>query len=280
MRIIVLSNSAVPLGEQLAKEIEAWLTDQGIESCLVSTDSIDNFQESLEQFSLMVVLGGDGTTLKAARLTAPFDLPILGVNMGRVGFLSEATPTNWQEKLGQVIRNKHWLEKRLMLRAEVMRKGEHIGSLVALNDVVVGRGEQLRLVPLHLFVDGDPVTTYMADALIAATPTGSTAYSLAAGGPVLPPQLKNFLVLPVAPHLSFERALVLHEKAVIMVRLIADHEAMVTADGQDAITLQGGDEVTITRYAHDSSFIRLDSPGYFYRRLMEKLNYWSVKTIQ
>jgi NAD+ kinase len=120
----------------------------------------------------------------------------------------------------------------------------------------------------------------MADALIAATPTGSTAYSLAAGGPVLPPQLQNFLVLPVAPHWSFEQALVLHEKAVIMVRLETTHEAMVTADGQDAITLQGGDEVVITRHAHDSYFIRLGRPGYFYRRLIDKLNYWSESTVQ
>jgi NAD+ kinase len=167
-----------------------------------------------------------------------------------------------------------------MLQTKVMRQGQSVGSLVALNDVVVSRSIQLRMVQLHLFVDDDPVTVYMADALIAATPTGSTAYSMAAGGPVLPPQLQNFLVLPVAPHLSFEQALVLHEKAVIMVRLETVHEAMVTADGQDAISLQGGDEVIITRYPHESYFVRLGRPGYFYSRLMDKLNYWSVNSVQ
>jgi NAD+ kinase len=200
--------------------------------------------------------------------------------MGRVGFLSEADPIDWREKIGRVLRNEHWLEKRLMLRAEVMRQGEKIGTLAGLNDVVVSRSTHLRMLQFHLFVDDDPVTVYMADALIAATPTGSTAYSLAAGGPVLPPQLQNFLVLPVAPHLSFEQALVLHEKAVIMVRLETAHEAMVTADGQDAIAIQGGDEVMITRHEQESYFIRLGRPGYFYRRLMEKLNYWSVKSVQ
>lgn len=282
MRIVILYNSNLPPADRVAEEVRDWLTAtaQGIESCLVSTDAVDELQEDLRTFAFLVVLGGDGTTLRAARLAAPYDLPILSVNMGRVGFLSEADPADWQEKIGRVLRNEHWLEKRLMLRAEVMRQGENIGTLVALNDVVVSRGIQLRMVPFHLFVDGDPVTVYMADALIAATPTGSTAYSLAAGGPVLPPQLQNFLILPVAPHWSFEQALVLHEKAVIMVRLEVGHEAMVTADGQDAITLQGGDEVMITRHSHDSYFIRLGRPGYFYRRLIEKLNYWSGRTVQ
>jgi NAD+ kinase len=282
MRIVILYNSNLPPADKVAEEIRDWLaaTAQGIEPYLVSTDAVDELQEDLETFAFLVVLGGDGTTLRAARLAAPYRLPILTVNMGRVGFLSEAGPGDWQEKLGRVLRNEHWLEKRLMLRADVLRRGEKIGTLVALNDIVASRGIQLRMIPFHLFVDGDPVTVYMADALIAATPTGSTAYSLAAGGPVLPPQLQNFLVLPVAPHWSFEQALVLHENAVIMVRLETTHEAMVTADGQDAITLQGGDEVMITRHAYDTYFIRLGRPGYFYRRLIEKLNYWSGRTVQ
>jgi NAD+ kinase len=280
MQIVILYNSHVPLAEQVGSDISDWLKAEGIEPCLISTDSAESFQDDLAKFKYLIVLGGDGTTLRAARLAAPYELPILGINMGRVGFLSEAEPDNWQEKVGQVLKNEHWLEKRLMLQTKVMRQGQSVGSLVALNDVVVSRSIQLRMVQLHLFVDDDPVTVYMADALIAATPTGSTAYSMAAGGPVLPPQLQNFLVLPVAPHLSFEQALVLHEKAVIMVRLETVHEAMVTADGQDAISLQGGDEVIITRYPHESYFVRLGRPGYFYSRLMDKLNYWSVNSVQ
>jgi NAD+ kinase len=280
MRVAILANSNIALAGQVAQDVEAWLTAEGIEACLFSTGAAEEVEDDLRDFSFMIVLGGDGTTLAAARLAAPFNLPILGVNLGQVGFLSEAEPNNWREKIGRVLNNEHWLETRLMLRAEVRRQGQSIGSLVALNDMVVSRGALLRMVAFHLSVDDDPVTVYMADALIAATPTGSTAYSLAAGGPVLPPQLKNFLILPVAPHLSFQQALVLHEKAVIMVRLETGYEAMVTADGQDAIALQGGDEVMITRHFHDSQFIRLGSSGYFYGRLMEKLNYWSGKTVQ
>jgi len=280
MQIVILYNSTVPPAKQVGKEISAWLVAEGIDPCLISLETADSYQKELGKFDFLIVLGGDGTTLKAARLAAPFNLPIFGVNMGRVGFLSEADPGNWQEKIQHVLRNEHWLEARMMLRAEVMRQGANIGSLMALNDVVVSRSVQLRMVQLHLFVDDDPVTVYMADALIAATPTGSTAYSLAAGGPILAPQLNNILVLPVAAHLSFEHPLVLHEKAVIMVRLETANDAMVTADGQDAIAIQGGDEVMITRHKYDSYFIRLGRPGYFYRRLMDKLNYWSVKPVQ
>ncbi len=280
MRVAILANSNIALAGQVARDVEAWLTAEGVEPCLFPTNAAELAQEDLSDFAFLIVLGGDGTTLRAARLAAPFDLPIFGVNLGRVGFLSEAEPENWQEKIGRVLNNEHWLEKRLLLQAKVMRKKQSIGDLVALNDVVVSRGIPLRMLTFHLSVDDDPVTIYNADALIAATPTGSTAYSLAAGGPILPPQLNNFLVLPVAPHLSFQQALVLHEKAVIMVRLETNHEAMVTADGQDAVTLKGGDEVMISRHLHDSIFIRLDSSGYFYRRLMEKLNFWSVKTVQ
>jgi NAD+ kinase len=280
MQVVILYNAIVPQARQVGDQVYEWLAAEGIDSYLISAESADSIQQDLNKFSFLIVLGGDGTTLRAARLAAPTGLPIFGINMGRVGFLSEADPANWQEKIGQVLRNEHWLEKRLMLRAEVLRQGKSIGSLIGLNDIVVSRSVQLRMLQLHLFVDEDPVTVYMADAIIAATPTGSTAYSLAAGGPVLPPQLQNFLVLPVAPHLSFEQALVLHQKAVIMVRLETPHEAMVTADGQDAITLQGGDEVIITRHHYESQFIRLGRPGYFYRRLMEKLNYWSLKPVQ
>lgn len=264
----------------MAEDVREWLAARGVESCLISAETDGDIPEDLANFQFLIVLGGDGTTLKAARMAAPFKLPILGVNMGRVGFLSEAEPDNWQKVIERVLNNEFWLEKRLMLRAEVMRQGQNIRTLVGLNDIVVSRGIELRMLPFHLYVDDDPVTVYMADALIAATPTGSTAYSLAAGGPVLPPQLQNFLVLPVAPHLSFQQALVLHEKAVIMVRLETRHEAIVTADGQDAISIAGDDEVMITRHAHKSYFIRLGRPGYFYRRLMEKLNYWSLKPVQ
>jgi NAD+ kinase len=152
-----------------------------------------------------------------------------------------------------------------------------MGDMMALNDVVVSRGAQVRVVRFHLYVDGDHVTTYTADGLITATPTGSTAYSMAAGGPLLPPQLQNFLVLPVAPHLSFERPLVLHQEAIVKIRVEMLHEAIATADGKEAVYLSDGDEVLISKHRCMSSFARVDRPSYFYLRLMRRLSYWSRK---
>lgn len=273
----ILFNPRVSQAELLAHEVASWLRDLQYEVWINSTDCPEDCRKKVAGSVLVIVLGGDGTTLMAARLAAPFEVPIFGINLGRVGFLSEATPEDWTEKLSQVLAGDSWPERRLMLRAEVVHRGSRTAELIALNDVVVSRGGQVRVVRFHLHVDGDHVTTYTADGLIAATPTGSTAYSMAAGGPLLPPQLQNFLVLPVAPHLSFERPLVLHQNAVVKIRVEMETEALATADGQDAVALQSGDEVVITKHDHDSLFARVNGPDYFYLRLMQRLSYWSLK---
>lgn len=264
--------AAWPLAEKIAK----WLREKGIE--FWTTSSRDGaVPEAISRSDLIVVLGGDGTTLYVARQAAPHDVPLFGVNLGRVGFLSEASEGNWPERLGKVIQGKYWLEKRLMLRAEVFRKDKSLANLVALNDIVVSRGELVRVVRFHLYVDDDHVTSYTADGLITATPTGSTAYSMAVGGPLLPPQLQNFLVLPVAPHLSFERPLVLHQNAIIKIQVEMNHVALVTADGRDSVRLENDDNVVIRKNEHESIFARIDGPDYFYNRLMQRLSYWSRK---
>src|SRR5690606_30327364 len=131
----------------------------------------------------------DGSTLWAARHAAPHGVPMFGINLGRVGFLSEAEPDNWPERLAKVLAGEWWLERRMMLEVSLARGGQEIAFSTALNDVVISRGGQARLVRLRLYVDGDYVTSYTADALIVSTPTGSTAYAMAAGGPLLWPQL-------------------------------------------------------------------------------------------
>ncbi|MCI0399022.1 MAG: NAD(+)/NADH kinase [Chloroflexi bacterium] len=273
----VLYNPKIVRAEPLSAEIARWLRGRDVATRVGDAVDDGDLKEAVAELNLLVVLGGDGTTLRAARLAAPHGVPIFGVNLGRVGFLSEASPEGWEEALERVLAGDYWLEKRLMLQARLQRAEQPSSSLMALNDVVVSRGMQARVVRLHLYVDGDHVTTYTADALIAATPTGSTAYSMAAGGPLLPPQLQNFLVLPVAPHLSFERALVLHQEAEVTIQVGKEYEAMLTADGQDMAPLNGGDEVVITKHPYASCFARLSGPGYFYQRLMEKLSYWALK---
>lgn len=269
----ILHHPKIPASQPLAGEICEWLEDQGIEAWAGSTWDEESVAAQTARLSLLVVLGGDGSLLRVARLSAPAAIPVFGINMGKVGFLSEAQPDEWQEKLTRVLHGDYWLEQRLMLHAALLRDGHVLGTFVALNDVVVGRGDQARVVHFQLCVDGDLVTTYTADALIVATPTGSTAYAMAAGGPILPPELQNFVIVPVAPHLSLDRALVLHEEAEISIQVSMDHEVYITPDGQDSIAVESGDKVVVKKHQHLCHFVRLGDSGYFYRRLMERLGY-------
>ncbi len=270
----ILQQPRIPKSAPLAAEIAAWLADRGVDSWTAAPwDADEDLGESLSDTSLLIVLGGDGSTLRAARWTVPHNVPILGINLGRVGFLSEAQPEDWPEKLEKVLHGDYWIERRLLIHARHWRGEQDLGGYVALNEVVVGRGAQSRTIRLHLQVDDDLVTMYTADGLIIATPTGSTAYAMAAGGPLLPPQLQNIIIVPVAPHLSFNRSLVLHEGARISVQVEMSHEANLTVDGQRSIPLNSGDKILITKHDQTCSFVRVESSGYFYRRLMEGLGH-------
>jgi NAD+ kinase len=273
----ILFNPSVKEAPLLADTIEKWLVSRITEIFVASIDDPPEILSGAADVDVIVVLGGDGTILRAARFAAPLEVPVFGVNLGRVGFLSEVTPRAWQEKLSQVLDGKYWIERRLMLKGSVLRDDLEIATMIGLNDVVVSRASLVRVVRFHLFVDDDLVITYTADGLITATPTGSTAYSMAAGGPLLPPHLQNFLVLPVAPHLSFERPLVLYQDAVVKIMVEMEHQAIATADGQNPVSLMSGDEVIIKKHKCDSLFARVDGPNYFYHRLMQRLSYWSRK---
>lgn len=269
----ILHHPNIAKSEPLADQVCWWLADQGMSSWVHSSHDEAEIKSQIGDSSLLVVLGGDGSLLRAARFSAPHNVPVFGINLGRVGFLSEAQPDNWREKLGDVLHGDYWVERRLMLAADLRRNGRINGSFTALNDIVVGRGQQARVVHFELRIGEDLVTDYTADALIVATPTGSTAYSMAAGGPLLPPQLPNFVVVPVAPHLSFDRAVILHEEAEIMIRVKMDHEAYLTPDGQDGVSLQSEDQVLIRKADNVCLFARVESAGYFYRRLMGRLGH-------
>lgn len=270
-QVAVLYHPKLDQAEELAYDVATWLQNQSRTAWITSTEIEGD--ERLANASLIVVIGGDGSTLRAARLGMAHQTPVFGINKGRIGFLSEANPDDWPERLSHVLNGDYWLEERLMLAASLQRQNEILGRFTALNDVVVGRGKQARVLRLHLRVDGDLVTTYTADALIVATPTGSTAYSMAAGGPILPPRLQNFVVVPVAAHLSLDRAVVLHEEATISIEVEMDHEATLMADGQDGLPLQNGDIVIVNKHAQATFFARVESSGYFYRRLMRRLGY-------
>jgi NAD+ kinase len=224
------------------------------------------------QFDLLIALGGDGTMLRCGRLGAPYQVPILGINLGRFGFLTEVQRDEWRSALERVLEGEHWLEKRMMLRAEHHREERLLGGWDVLNECVIGRGRTVRPVRLTTEIDGRFLTTYVADALITATATGSTAYALAVGGPILPPELRNILIIPVAPHLSVDRAIVLHEGSQVRVKVNTDHQAILSVDGQQPVSLQDQDRVEVCAAEHVAYFARLQDPGYFYRNLTSRMN--------
>jgi NAD+ kinase len=229
--------------------------------------------QKIAELDMLVTLGGDGSMLRAARMASEQGVPILGVNLGRLGFLAEVEPAEWSDRLAQALAGDYWVEERMMVHAEWWRDGEKLGSYEALNDVVVSRGSLARIVRLSTYIDGGYLTTYVADGLIVSTATGSTAYALAAGGPIMPPELKNMLLIPLAPHLSLERAIVLPKGSMVRVRVHTDHNAILTVDGQYQVELNDGDRVQVVASPRIGRFIRLQDRAYFYCTLMKRLGF-------
>lgn len=220
------------------------------------------------EFDVLIAMGGDGTMLRAGHLCAPAGTPILGINMGRFGFLTEVNRSDWQQALARLLEGGFWLEKRMVLHSEHTRQEQMLNTWnVVVNEVVVSRGKFVRPVHLSTCVDGRYLTTYVADGLIVSTPTGSTAYGLAVGGPILPPELHNILLVPVAPHLSIDRGIVLAEGSSVSITVQTDHQAVVSIDGQAPIDLENGDVISARASEHVLQFIRFQDPGYFYRNL-------------
>jgi len=268
----VLDHPKIPATGAVAEEISTALRAWGVDVCRAKTWDTPALEAIMPRVDLIIVLGGDGSTLRAARVAAPHDVPVTSVNMGRLGFLSEMTPATWREALARMVAGDYWLEPRIMIRAEVYHNASPPTSAhEALNDIVVSRGTLARLVRTEVFVDGSRLTTYACDGLIVATPTGSTAYALAAGGPILPPTLQNFVLVPIAPHLSLDRPVVLSQGSTVEIIVHTDHQAILTADGQNETMLQHGDRVVVRASAHVAQFARVQPPSYFYRTLMSRL---------
>jgi NAD+ kinase len=222
-----------------------------------------------EGCDLLLVLGGDGSILRAAR--AANGIPIIGINLGTVGFLAEAEPDGWQEVLSRILDGDHWIEERMMLRVTVKRGSEVVAQEDALNDAVVARGPRARIVRLRLEIDSQRTAQYAADGLIAATATGSTAYALAAGGPILSPEARSIVLVPVAPHLCPSWPLVLPEGSELSIAPTDDREATLTVDGDRNWSLSHLDSVQIRTSPLTTRFARVQGRGYFYTTLISRL---------
>ena len=253
----------VPRAAVAARDLAKWLDQRGV-ATLFDPDAATavgqpaaSRAELVRRADLIVVLGGDGTLLAVARAVEDHPVPILGINLGTLGFLAEVSVDEMERALGRALAGELRIEERMRLDVEHARGGAVLRRYRALNDAVItNRGALARIIDLETHADGQPVTTYHADGLIVATPTGSTAYSLSAGGPILLPGVQSFLLTPICPHTLTQRPLVLPDSAHLEVVVHAlGGEVQLTVDGQHGDRLEDGDRERVQRSAHPAHLL-------------------------
>lgn len=222
---------------------------------------------------LALVVGGDGTMLGIGRLLAQFGVPLIGINQGRLGFITDIAFEDFQTVLGPMLRGEFEEDRRWMMRAKVVRDGHCVFTSTAMNDVVVNRGATAGMVELRVEVDGRFVANQRADGLIIATPTGSTAYALSAGGPLLHPSIAGWILVPIAPHNLSNRPIVLSDSGEITVEIVAGRDASANFDMQSLASLQHGDRITVRRSDHQMLF--LHPKGWSYFDTLRKKLHWN-----
>lgn len=222
----------------------------------------------------LMVWGGDGTLLNCTRLAAPFGTPIFGVNLGRMGFLTEIDVPDLLAGLELILAGHYHIEQRMMLEASIYRSGKLIEQGICLNDVVVAKASFARMIFLEVSINGEPVESLSADGVIVASPTGSTAYSLSAGGPLVAPDVQIMLITPICPHTLSNRPLVIAPQARVNIRVLSEvGDVMLTMDGQYGFHLQKGDRVEIRRAAVVAKFLKINRRS-FYEVLRAKFKEW------
>jgi len=222
------------------------------------------------KIDLAIVLGGDGTLLDVARTLAPFGIPLVGVNQGRLGFLTDISIDTVQRTISSMLRGEYVIEKRMLLSASVRREEKHVFDSLAFNDVVMHRGNNSSMIEFEVRIDGEYLYNQRADGLIVTTPTGSTAYALSAGGPILHPALDLMALVPVAPHTLSNRPIVIKSESILEIAMHHASEARVRFDGHTHFDLNTHDKVVISRYAEPACLLHPVGHSY-YRTLREKL---------
>lgn len=278
-RVGIISKPNIPKAVEIVCGLLDWLEERDIQyRCDQQTAEYAEKNEfySREELpngtDLVIVLGGDGTLLSAARVVAGRDIPLFAVNLGQLGFLTAIRVEDLYPELERALRGEHRIGRRRMVACELMRGGETVGSYSALNDVVITKSELARMIDLDTFVDNHFVAAYKADGLIIATPTGSTAYSLSAGGPVIFPSVSAFCITPICPHMLTNRPVIVPDNSVIHVINHGHDGTYLTIDGQVGQPICSGDEV-ICRAS--SKYINLIRPPkmLFFDVLREKLKW-------
>jgi len=251
-KVALILNPDKPAACAVMTELKTLLEQNDLQPiCVTSTKGSDEDFAPLRErtdLELAFVLGGDGTLLGVARQLAPMCLPLLGINVGHLGFLTEDEPGNLEEAVRRVVNRSYDLETRLMLEAVVLRGGKEVNRFVGLNDVGIAKGSIARMVTVDAFVDDVFVDTYSGDGVIVSTPTGSTAYSLSCGGPILTPSLQVMLITPICPHTLFSRPCVIADAQTVRFIIHAAHDDLgLTVDGQVGVKLQPEDEVVVRK---------------------------------
>jgi len=267
------------------REVVEWLRRRGIRTILPEDQALALSAPELtaelsrfaDQADLLLAMGGDGTFLTAARLGAPKGKPLLGINLGGFGFLA-AIPSGAKmlDSLSEVMEGRFRIQNRMMLQGRVTRAGQEVASFLALNDIVVGKGAFSRLFRLKTSISGEPISDFPADGIIVATPTGSTGYSLSAGGPVIDPEIRLIIVTPICAHTLSARTLVVPASRVVEIALPdpRSEEVKLTADGQEGCDLQAGDRIEVREAPFSAHLVTLQDAS-FYAKLRSKLGWGS-----
>jgi len=272
-RIAILTHPRIPETVPLATDLAARFAALGVAAEIGTTTDVDWARTRLAGLDCLMTLGGDGSIVRAARVVAGTEVPVLGVNLGQLGFLAELQPEELFGRLEALARGEFRVEERSLLRASMMTVDGALGTYDALNDAVVARGARVRMVGIGVSIDGQPFTTYRADGVIVATATGSTAYSLSVGGPILAPTLDSLIIIPVAPHLMPTRALVVPGSSTIRLQVGDGYRAVFSVDGQLDQPVGGGDVVSVTLSPKRVGFVRFGPPADFYGTLFRRLRW-------
>jgi len=270
-RIGIIMKPNQPDAVPLANELITWLGQRNIQVYLDEViAAMINHPLSCPRseiglfIDLLIVLGGDGTLLSAARAVVGGKIPILGVNLGGLGFLTEITLEELYPVLGQILEGRMETEKRMKLSAVVLRRGENVGEYSVLNDVVINKSALARIISLRTSINGAYVTTYRGDGVIISTPTGSTAYSLAAGGPIVYPSMDSILITPICPHTLTNRPLLISDRDTVAITLESEEGGVrLTLDGQVGDDLYPYDQVVITKGEDYVYFVKSPFKDYF-----------------
>ena len=244
------------------------------DSWISPAENLENFQDRAENTKLVITVGGDGTILRAAQLTAPNKIPVVGINMGRLGFMTELQVHEALEKLPIYLDSETRVEERFMIQATLVKANgdsDGIGTYHALNDVVLARGAVSRVVTITGYIDGAQLTTFRADAVILSTATGSTGYNLAVGGPILDIASDSLVLKPVAAHMGLTAALVLAPEVEVELSLEGYQDATLSIDGYLDYPMEPGDKVMVKQSPYRARFLRANPPNYYYATLTRRL---------